>query len=91
MNIRNETCIISFDKVTGEDLNRFLEFGNMDFVESIAVNDINNNTGLREVGYQERIREVYYRVNVVMKNGAQREYSVFGTQLFINYDVMFYN
>ena len=63
----------------------------MDFVNSIAVNDINNNTGLREVGYQERIREVYYRVNVVMKHGAQRVYSVFDTQLFINYDVVFYD
>jgi hypothetical protein len=91
INIRNETCTINFDKVTGEDLNHFLEVGTMDFVESIAIDDVNNNTGLREVGYQEKIREVYYRVNVVVKRGAQEEYSDFGSQLFINYDVMFYD
>ena len=91
INIRNEICTIDFDKVTGDDLNHFLEVGIMDFVESITIDDVNNNTGLREVGYQERIREVYFRINVVVKHRAQQQYSVSGTQLFINYDVMFYD
>lgn len=88
MIIRIEKCNIIFDKVTVEDLDHYLEVGNMDFVENIALHD---NTGFKEIGYRERIREVYYRVNVVMKYGAEREYSALDTQLFINYDVLFYD
>ena len=88
MIIRIDKCNINFDKVTVEDFDHFIEVGNMDFVESIALHD---DTGFKEIGYRERIREVYYRVNVVMKHGSEREYSVLDTQLFINYDVLFYD